>query len=152
MRTPLSASAKLCQSNRTGQTIWTHNAITVLHSCWTALPFEERLTWRRLLTIGYLFHFRRPQADWPFCGQIKDIWQYFKLVGCTIFGLAVWLFWPFFKVVWPKICCWPFFKICLYFNAKLSTTVTRRPIDASIQRVYLLGFKELSFNILETRK
>ena len=30
--------------------------------------------------------------------------------------------------------------------------VTRRPIDASIQRVYLLGFKELSFNILETRK
>jgi len=26
-------------------------------------------------------------------------------------------------------------------------TVTRRPIDASIQRVYLLGYKELSFNI-----
>jgi len=29
--------------------------------------------------------------------------------------------------------------------------VTKRPIDANIQRVYLLGFKELSFNILETR-
>jgi len=30
--------------------------------------------------------------------------------------------------------------------------VTERPIDANIQRVYLLGFKELSFNILETSK
>ena len=30
--------------------------------------------------------------------------------------------------------------------------VTKRPIDANIQRVYLLGFKEVSFNILETRK
>jgi len=30
--------------------------------------------------------------------------------------------------------------------------VTKRPIDANIQRLYLLGFKELSFNILETRK
>ena len=30
--------------------------------------------------------------------------------------------------------------------------VTRRPIDASTQQVYLLGFKELSFNILGTRK
>jgi len=30
--------------------------------------------------------------------------------------------------------------------------VTKPPIDANIQRVYLLGFKELSFNILETRK
>jgi len=29
--------------------------------------------------------------------------------------------------------------------------VTKRPIDANIQRVYLLGFKELSFNILKTR-
>jgi len=39
-------------------------------------------------------------------------------------------------------------------NGRLAsqTIVTRRPIDASIQRVYLLGFKELSFNILETRK
>jgi len=27
-----------------------------------------------------------------------------------------------------------------------------RPIDANIKWVYLLGFKELSFNILETRK
>jgi len=31
-------------------------------------------------------------------------------------------------------------------------SVTKRPIDANIQRVYLLGFNELSFNILETRK
>jgi len=30
--------------------------------------------------------------------------------------------------------------------------VAKRPIDANIQRVYLLGFKELSFNILETKK
>jgi len=35
---------------------------------------------------------------------------------------------------------------------RMLKSVTRRPIDASIQRVYLLGFKELSFNILETRK
>jgi len=27
----------------------------------------------------------------------------------------------------------------------------KRPIDANIQRIYLLSFKELSFNILETR-
>jgi len=30
--------------------------------------------------------------------------------------------------------------------------VTKRLIDANIQRVYLLGFKELSFNTLETTK
>ena len=30
--------------------------------------------------------------------------------------------------------------------------VTKRPIDANINWVYLLGFEELSFNILETRK
>jgi len=44
----------------------------------------------------------------------------------------------------------------LHMDLNLATfqdiSVTRRPIDASIQRVYLLGFKELSFNILETRK
>jgi len=30
--------------------------------------------------------------DWPFCGQISEIWPYFKLVGRTIFELAVSLF------------------------------------------------------------
>jgi len=30
--------------------------------------------------------------------------------------------------------------------------VTKRPIDANIKGVYLLGFEELSFNKPETRK
>ena len=50
---------------------------------------------------------------------------------------------------------WKTIHSILEINPKSKSSiesVTRRPIDASIQRVYLLGFKELSFNILETRK
>jgi len=49
-------------------------------------------------------HFEAELPDWPFCGQILEIWPYFKLVGRTIFGLAVWLvFGRFSKIVWLKI-------------------------------------------------
>jgi len=42
--------------------------------------------------------------DWPFYGEISEIWPYFNLIGRTIFGLAVWLFFGrFLKVAWPKI-------------------------------------------------
>jgi len=35
---------------------------------------------------------------------------------------------------------------------QIEVSVTKRPIDANFQRVYLLGFKEQSFNIPGTRK
>ena len=61
--------------------------------------------------------------DWPFCGQISDIWPYFRLVGRKIVWLAIWLFWPFFEGrLAENVFCWPFLKICLYFKAKLSAT------------------------------
>jgi len=52
-----SASAKLRQSNRTDKRIELTRQL--LHSCWTALSFEERLMWRKLLTwTDYLSRFR----------------------------------------------------------------------------------------------
>ena len=43
--------------------------------------------------------------------QISEICPYFKLVGRTIFGLAFWLFWPFFEGrLAENVFCWPFLK------------------------------------------
>jgi len=62
---------------------------------------------------------------WPFCGQISEIWPYFKLVGGTTFGLDVWLFFGrFLKIVWPKIFSVGRFSKYVYFKAKLSMTTT----------------------------
>jgi len=44
-----SASAKLRQSNRSDKRI--EVTVQLLHSCWTAILFEERLTWRKLLKL-----------------------------------------------------------------------------------------------------
>jgi len=46
------------------------------------------------------------QAGLPdslFCGQISEIWPYFRLVGPKIVWLAFGFFGRFLKVVWPKI-------------------------------------------------
>jgi len=67
--------------------------------------------------------------DWPFCSQISEIWPYFKFVGRTIFGLAIWLFWPFCDGRLANIFFrWPFLKICLYFKSKLCKLSTTTPL------------------------